>query len=112
MKVNYQIMNEVNKNSIGRYVPNYVGLIQNASCDEEVEYIKEIEKRVDYRGNPVDFAFRMVYIVKNSCGHFEMFQTSEIEYSDLQNILAEIEKEADERKCSSCISGKNYFLGR
>ena len=45
------------------YVPNFDELVKNASCEEEIKAIREIEKRMT-SGNPIHkgFAFQIVFM--------------------------------------------------
>ncbi len=79
MAINFQVMTENQKNEYGKYVPDWEALKAGASCEEEKEYIEKIIAQDERwkskgRGEFVGFAFNMVYITKQSCGHFEIFQ--------------------------------------
>lgn len=110
MKINYQIMMEDQKNEHGKYIPNYEELVARASCEEEAEYIKKVQtqskKWAGIKGCEkfAGFAFNMVYVTKQSCGHFEIFQTPQNEHYTLESVLAEAEMHA-KMKCSRCVCG-------
>lgn len=92
-KINYQLMEEAMD---GKYYPDYKKLIAGATCKEEVEYIKKVEN-----GNH-GFAFNMVYITRQSCGHFEIFQSPQNEYYTLKEVLEQGEQHSKEHKCTKC----------
>lgn len=109
-RINYQIMNESQKNRFGRYMPDFEKLIAGATCEEEAEYLKEVQERFDKwlskpGGEFAGFAFNMVYVTKQTCGHFEIFQAPCNEYYSLEENLNQAEEHAGEMKCSQCISG-------
>lgn len=111
MKINYQIMTENQKNEYGKYIPDWEALIAGATCEDEIEYIKKVQsqnkKWSEIKGweKAAGFAFNMVYVTKQSCGHFEIFQTPQNEYYTLENVLAEAEEHM-KMKCSRCICGR------
>lgn len=111
MKINYQIMDESQKNSYGNYMPDFENLIAGATCEEEAEYLKEVKGRFDkWLSKPgcekmAGFAYNMVYITRQKCGHFEIFQTPCNEYHSLEENLKVAEEHAREMKCTRCISG-------
>ena len=110
MAINFQVMTENQKNEYGRYVPDWEALKAGASCEEEKEYIDRIiaqdERWISKgRGEFVGFAFNMVYITKQSCGHFEIFQSPHNEYHTLEKVLGEAQ-EHTKSKCSRCICGR------
>lgn len=45
------------------YVPNFDELVKNASCEEEVKAIREIEERFNKNPKFYAFAFEIVYMV-------------------------------------------------
>ena len=92
----YQIMTEKQKQN-GRYTPDYDTLIKNATSEEEKHYIKAVKKA------GVTFAYNMVYITKQACGHYEIFQTPQNEYYSLEANLKRAEEHAARRKCTRCI---------
>lgn len=107
MKINYQIMDESQKNQHGRYIPDYQKLIEGATCKEEIEYIENIIERETKRiatGNEVlnGFAFNMIYLTRQSCGHFEIFQTPCNEYHTLEKNLQLATEYAEKFKCTCC----------
>ena len=92
--INYQVMAAA---ADGKYYPDYEALIAGASCEEEVKYIKEVQK------SNFAFAYNMVYITRQSCGHFEIFQTPQNEHYPLEYVLDGAIQLATERKCTRCI---------
>jgi hypothetical protein len=111
MRINYQIMTENQKNEHGKYIPDWEALIAGATCKEEIEYIKKVqtqnEKWVRVKGweSIAGFAFNMVYVTKQICEHFEIFQSPQNEHYTPESVLAEAEKHT-KMKCSKCICGR------
>lgn len=106
-------MGEDQKNEYGRYIPDFETLISKATCEEEVSYIRSVQetferyKKMGYEKSS-GFSFNMVYITRQKCGHFEMFQTPHNEYYTLENNLKQAEKHAIEYKCTKCICGLKF----
>lgn len=106
-RINYQIMTEEQvtevKGSIWgsykKYLPNYDELIKNSTCEEEANKWQEAKER------KVTFTFNMVYATKQTCGHWEIFQTPYNEYHTLENNLKQAEQHAKENECTRCICG-------
>ena len=96
MKINYQIMKESQK-SEGKYYPNYKELINNATSKEEQDYINKVQN------DNFGFAYNMVYITKQKCGHYEIFQTPQNEYYSLEDNLKNAKEHALTMKCTHCI---------
>lgn len=94
--VNYQIMTDSQKVD-GKYIPVWEALLANATSEEEKVYIQEVQKR-GFR-----FAYNMVYVTKQACGHYEIFQTPQNQYYSLESNLALAEETAKDRKCTRCI---------
>lgn len=111
MKINYQIMDESQKNEYGQYIPDFEILIEGATCEEEISYIRMVRERVTQRllkpgyEHWAGFAYNMVYITRQKCGHFEIFQTPCDERYSLEENLHQAEEHAKEMKCTRCISG-------
>lgn len=107
MATQFEIMTEENKNDAGSYVPNYDELIAEAPNDEMVaKWIssKELheslaEKDVRYGG----FAFNCVYMMKMSCGHYEIFQHSARSEEELVDWIKMMQSDEYYKKCTSCI---------
>lgn len=97
--VNYQIMDKDQKVH-GSYHPNYQMLIDNAKSEGERKYIEAIQKR------DIIFAFNMVYVTQQKCGHYEVFQTPMNEHFELDKKLRYIEDEVKVRNCTNCICGR------
>lgn len=105
MKYNYQIMKEKSEN--GKYIPNMEELRSNASCKEEVEYLNSVEaywKEYAETGYPelIGFTFNMCYVMRQACGHFEIFQTYVRNEEEALTWLRLMESEAATRKCTRC----------
>lgn len=111
MKINYQIMEESQRNRFGKYIPDYARLIGNASSKEEADHIRKIRDRdIRYLATPgnekmAGFVWNMVYVAKQKCGHYEMFQTPQNNYHPLNDILREAQEYAEKMDCSCCICG-------
>ena len=95
--LNYQIM--VNTDNNGKYLPDYDELIKNASCIEEAEKWQEAKSR------GTSFAFNMVVCLKQTCGHWEIFQSPVNEYHRLTDELQMLVDHSRESKCTRCICG-------
>lgn len=93
-KINYQVM--AGPAADGKYYPDYETLIAGATCEEEAEYLNEVRKR------SFGFAYNMVYVTRQACGHFEIFQTPQNEHYPLETVLAVAIAHATERKCTRC----------
>ena len=112
LKINYQVMNKSQKNSYEKYIPDFEKLIAGATCEEEVAYIRKIQDRFNMYLSKTGcekmagFAFNMVYITRQTCGHFEIFQTPQNDYYSLEENLKQAEEHANNSKCSHCICGR------
>lgn len=110
-KINYQIMAESQKNKYGQYIPDFEKLIEGATCEDEVSYIRTVQEWSEkWQRKPeceryAGFAYNMVYITRQKCGHFEIFQTPCNEHYSLEENLRQAEEHAKEMKCTRCISG-------
>ena len=108
MKINYQIMEEYQKNGDGKYIPDFDQLIADATCEEEAAYIRDVKERTErYLSTPgyesmAGFAFNMVYVTRQRCGHFEMFQSPMNEHHPLEEVLEQAE-EHTKMDCTRCI---------
>jgi hypothetical protein len=96
--INYQIMDESNLTTTGRYFPDYQKLMDGAETQEEKDYIKKVS---EYPWNT--FVFNMVTIVKQACGHYEIFQHPMNAYHNLDETLKLDIETAKTRKCTHCI---------
>lgn len=94
--INYQVMTD-SQQVDGKYIPVWEALIARAASDEEKAYIQEVQR------HGINFAFNMVYVTKQACGHYEIFQTPQNEHYGLEENLREAEETAKDRKCTSCI---------
>lgn len=95
--MNYQIMSGDQKEE-GKYYPDYDSLMNNASCETEREYISKVRER------NFGFAYNMVYVAKQKCGHFEIFQTPLNQWYTLEDNLRVGKEHTETMKCSHCIS--------
>jgi len=104
----YEIMTEEQKTETGYYVPNFQELIKQAPNEAIAQKWKECEAKIEEtKGKTFSFdgfAFRGVYIIQKTCGHYEIFQTpvrSEDELIDwIENVAL-----TDNKKCTRCICG-------
>lgn len=99
MKINYQVMTE-SQMIEGKYIPVWEVLIANANSEEEKAYLQEVQK------SGIRFAYNMVYVTKQTCGHYEIFQTPQNQYYSLESNLALAVETAKDRKCTRCICGR------
>jgi len=95
-KINYQVMNDEQMVD-GKYFPDYERLMQNATDVEEVSYIREIEK-----GN-FGFSYNLVYVTKQTCGHYEIFQTPLNNHYPLSDSLRLAKERSESSQCTACI---------
>lgn len=122
--VNYQIMGESNLLDNGKYMPDWDRLIENASSEDEKQYLETVRAdqlnlinpgRIQFRSssdrhmaavhrNDAGFAFNMVYVSKMNCGHYEIFQTPCSKYHTLKTNLRLAREHASHNKCSRCIT--------
>ena len=110
MAINFQVMTENQKNEYGRSVPEREALTAGASGEDEKEDLDRIiaqdERWISKgRGEFVGFTFNMVYITKQSCGHFEIFQSPHNEHYILEEVLEQAQ-EHTKSKCSRCMCGR------
>jgi len=101
-KVNYQLIKAFDN---GRYYPDYQAFLAAASCQEEREYIERIKDK------NISFSFNMVYVTKQACSHYEIFQTPCNEFYPLESLLARIGDESSRRRCTSCICRTQSYSG-
>lgn len=94
--VNYQIMTK--RDEKGRYHPDYGKLIENASSEEEKEYLEEVENS-PFSG----YAFNLVLVTRQKCGHYEIFQSPCNKYYPVEKVLKSAEKAAESQECTQCI---------
>ena len=100
--VNYQLMSSAQKNDRGKYIPNWEMLLAAASCQEEVEYIRKV--RVNIESGVMDgFTWNLVYLTKQACGHWEIFQSRCNEHYPLAQVLNQAREHADDFRCTRCI---------
>lgn len=104
--INYQIMSEKQGEN---YFPDYESLIQDASCAEEAEYIRSVRTQQEKwaaHGFKTGFAYNMVYVQRQSCGHYEIFQTPCNEFRPLQEAL-QVAQMHQSKRCTKCVCGWN-----
>lgn len=96
-KINYQTMEQ---SADGKYYPDYEKLAAGASCEDEKSYIENVAARAKF-----GFAYNMVYVTHQACGHFEIFQTPQNLHYPLMDVLAQAAEYAKTNKCTGCICG-------
>lgn len=97
-------MGENQKNDYGKYIPDFEKLINEATCEEELLYIRSVKESFE-NYNEKGFSHNMIYITRQKCGHFEIFQAPLNEYYTIEENLKRAEKHALESKCTKCICG-------
>lgn len=105
--IQYQIMTDENKNAEGKYIPSFDKLFQEAETGAtKMEWI-DCQRRMARRPLKFQgFAFNLVVLVKQSCGHYEILQHPyNAEYENLEDILQDFAEEGQHRKCTRCICG-------
>ena len=79
-----------------------VNLLKERTCSEaERAYIEQNADRLA----KTEWAYNMIYLMKQACGHYEIYQThvsNEKEALDWLDLMAE---EAKHRKCTRCTCG-------
>ena len=105
--IQYQIMTDENKNDEGKYVPSFDELFREAETGATKMKWADCQKRMARR--PLEFqgfAFNLVVMVKQACGHYEIFQHPyNAEYENLEDILQDFAEEGQHRRCTRCICG-------
>ena len=108
LKVQYAIMTDERKIE-GKYVPSFDELIAEAPNDEMAQkwadskdlYESTKDKSFGFDG----FAFNSVYMMKMSCGHYEIFQHHSRDEDDLMEWVELMQSEKYYKKCTRCICG-------
>ena len=103
--IQYVVMGEEMRNEEGKYVPDFEELIMEApneemkkewqQCQKLMKKMYENEEHKKY----AYFAFNAVWLVKRSCGHYEILQ-HHCHYVD--NVLQYMEEVEMTTKCSGC----------
>lgn len=103
--IQYQIMTDENKNAEGKYVPSFDKLFREAETGATKMKWIECQRRMARRPFKFQgFAFNLVVMVKQNCGHYEILQHPyHPEYDDLHEILTDFANK--NRKCTRCICG-------
>ena len=83
----------------GRYLPNYDELIASASCEDEIKKWTEAKER---NFKPT---WNMITCMKNTCGHWEIFQSPVNEHHPLAQEVRELYEHSQHSKCTRCICG-------
>lgn len=98
MNYTYIIMTEDNYYN-GRYYPcssGYAVLKKMSRTPEELKYIEQVEKE------NIGFAYNMIYIMQQSCGHYEVFQTHVTSKIEAIAWLKQMKIESSKRRCTRC----------
>ncbi|MBQ1367023.1 MAG: hypothetical protein IIY45_02885 [Firmicutes bacterium] len=99
---NYLLMDDSYKKD-GKY---YIGdkgfkqLLSQASSEEETKYIKGL---IHSTFSDFGYSYRLVYIMRRSCGHYEIFQCPARNEEEAMQRLREATIDSEHRKCSRCI---------
>lgn len=103
--IQYQIMTEENKNAEGKYIPSFDKLFREAPTGAMAMEWNDCQRRMAKRPFKFQgFAFNLVVLVKQKCGHYEILQHPyHDEYDDLNKILTDFAEE--NRRCTRCICG-------
>ena len=103
--IQYEIMTEESKNAEGNYVPSFDELFKEAPTGEIAMQWVDCKRRMAKR--PVNFqgfAFNLVCIVQQKCGHSEILQHPfNDEYENLEDVLGDLAEEGANRKCTRWI---------
>ena len=79
-----------------------VDILKERTCSEaERAYIEQNADRLE----KFEWAYNMVYLMKQACGHYELFQTHVNSEKEALEWLELMAKEAENRKCTKCICG-------
>lgn len=100
--LNYQVMTD---KLDGKYIPDYEGLIKNASCEEEIEFVKNIRTEQENRtahGQKPGFHWNLILIQRQACGHYELFQSPCDEKWTLESGLR-LARSCSAELCSKCL---------
>jgi hypothetical protein len=97
---NYQYMVE---RADGRYLPDFEKLLENAHDDDEKDYILKTETFMAEHN--LSFSFNLVNIVKQACGHYEIFQHPANAYHGLAEILT-LDNEHASQRCTTCVCNR------
>ena len=76
-------------------------LKEHTHSEEERAFL---EKQAD-RLEAFEWAYNMVYLMKQACGHYELFQTHVNGEKEALEWLKMMAKEAQTRKCTRCTCG-------
>ena len=110
--VNYQVLEK--KNRAGKYIPDYEAFIRDAACDEEAECIRhkqQRDKQDELTGNPEEagFLYRFVFVVRNACGHYGMYQRVYSDGDDISGCISYAEFIAA-LDCQRCMNGEDELV--
>ena len=106
LKAQYVIMTDENKNNEGSYVPNYDELTAQApNVEMMTKWIQSRDIHAELEGKFGGFAFNSIYMIKMSCGHYEIFQHSARDEDDLLEWIELMQSDKYYKDCTMCICG-------
>ena len=99
--MNYQIMTNTVEMRHGRgYVPDWQVLLDGTESKGERKML--YAKMKNYKDRPIAFSFKLIYVSRMRCGHYEIFQ-SPLPETQLMNRILQIAKAyAYDHKCTRC----------
>lgn len=97
LNTQYEIMDVKTENG---FIPNFDDLIAESPNDEMKSKWMEAKAITEKHGG---FTFNGVYMLKMECGHYEVFQHSAKDESDLIDWIKLMQVEEKNRKCTMCI---------
>lgn len=100
-RINYQLIPSTRVDKVGQHIPDWDALIANATCEEEAEYLKGLQEKMHGLG----FAYNMIYVTRQKCGHFEIFQTPCNVHYPLDENLKQAREHAETHACTACTCG-------
>ena len=98
----YCILNDQDKTPDGKYTLSNEAfdiLIKKADTQEAKDYLYLNRERLLKRG----WAFNMIYLMRQACGHYEIFQSFVRSEHEALKWLERMSLEAQTRKCTFCI---------
>lgn len=98
----YCILSAEHKSEDGKYPfsdEDFDTLFQAADSKEAKEYLISNKQRLLNR----KWAYNLIYLMKQACGHYEVFQSFVRNEHDALLWLERMSFEAQTRKCTSCI---------
>ena len=100
----YFIMDDSFRNDRDDYIlgKQGVNILKERTCNEaERSYIEQNAECFE----KFEWAYNMVYLMKQACGHYELFQTHVNSEKEALEWLELMAKESENLKCTRCICG-------